>query len=186
MPASPVVASSLTIVLSEGDCPPSRLIANRPPAHEDSSMLRLLCVACLVSTLPGIALAESVKLDKSPDGVKITIDGKEFTTYRIDKSQAKPFFFPVLAADGAHIARQLEKPEDHPHHKGIWCSIDEVNGIKFWAEKGKIENESVEIVKAEGNPAKLKIVNNWLESEGKPLLRETVNVSIHANRLIDY
>ena len=149
-------------------------------------MLRLLCAASFVLMASGVALAEEVKLDKAPDGVKVSIGGNEFTTYRFDKSQQKPYFFPVLASDGASIARQLEKPEDHPHHKGIWCSIDEVNGIKFWAEKGKIENVSVEIVKAEGNPAQLKVVNHWLEDDGKPLLRETATVSIYANRLLDY
>jgi hypothetical protein len=132
------------------------------------------------------AAADTVKLEKKPDGVVVTIGGKEFTTYNTAKSQMKPYFWPVLAADGVNITRSLEKPEDHPHHKGIWCSIDEVNELKFWAEKAKIENASVEIVKAEGNPAQLRIVNHWLAADGQPLLKETVNVSIHANRRIDY
>jgi hypothetical protein len=75
---------------------------------------------------------------------------------------------------------------DHPHHKGVWVSVDEVNGIKFWAEDGKIENAGVEVVQASGDPAVLKVTNHWLDADGRPLVVETATISIHANRLFDY
>ena len=145
-------------------------------------------VVVFLFAAPTLARAEpgTVELQKHDNVVEIKIDGKEFTVLHVDKSQAKPFFYPVRAADGAVVCRQLENPEDHPHHKGIWCSIDEVNGIKFWAEKGKIENHSVELVAAAGNPAKIRLVNHWLGEDGKALVVETVAVSIFSNRLIAY
>ncbi len=73
---------------------------------------------------------------------------------------------------------------DHPHHKGIWFSIDEVNGIKFWAEQGTIRNVGVEVVKGEGSPAILKYTNHWLGKDEKPVLVEETTVSIHPNRLM--
>lgn len=147
-------------------------------------LFSLLILAGLIS--PAVAADGTVKLEKQGTTVIVSIDGKEFTTYNTDKGLPKPFFSPVRAADGTIITRGLENPEDHPHHKGIWCSIDEVNDIKFWAEKGKIVNQSVELVAAQGNPAKLKIVNHWVDDAGKPVIVETVNVSIFANRLMIY
>ena len=73
---------------------------------------------------------------------------------------------------------------DHPHHKGIWFSIDEVNEIKFWAEQGTIRNVGVEVVKGEGSPAVLKYTNHWLGTDEKPVLIEETTVSIHPNRLM--
>jgi hypothetical protein len=145
-------------------------------------------VAVLLFAVPGWPRAEAktVELQKRDNTVEIKIDGQEFTVLRLDKSQPKPYFYPVRATDGAVVCRQLENPVDHPHHKGIWCSIDEVNGIKFWAEKGKIENHSVDVVTASGNPAKIKLVNHWLGEDGKPVITETVTLSIFANRLIAY
>ncbi len=152
-----------------------------------------LLLAVPVLAWPELARSEAtraqsgtVELKKQDNTVEIKIDGKEFTVLRLDKSQPKPYFYPVRAADGAVVCRQLENPVDHPHHKGIWCSIDEVNGIKFWAEKGKIENHSVELVAASGNPAKIKLVNHWLGDDGKPVIIETAVVGIFANRLIAY
>ena len=76
---------------------------------------------------------------------------------------------------------------DHPHHKGIWFAIDEVNEIKFWAEQGVIKNVAVEVAKPEGTkdaPAVLKYTNHWLGTDEKPILAEETTVAIHPNRLM--
>ena len=75
---------------------------------------------------------------------------------------------------------------DHPHHKGIWLSVDEINGIKFWNEDGRIKNVSREIIKPTGNPAVLKTVNHWVNEDGVPLLREDTLIKIYKNRLMTY
>lgn len=127
-----------------------------------------------------------VKLEKKGDKVEVTIDGQPFTTYHTSDEFPKPFFHPVRSAGGTIITRELENPKDHPHHKGIWCAIDEVNGIKFWAEKGTIRNAKVEVVEAQGNPARLVAVNHWLGEDGKPILEETTKVAIYGNRLLAF
>jgi hypothetical protein len=126
----------------------------------------------------------TVELVRNDNSVEVRIGGEELTTLHFARSQMKPYFSPVRAADGAIVSRPLENPVDHPHHKGIWCSVDEVNGIQFWAEKGKIENQSVELVPAIGNPARLRLVNHWLDNDGKPLIVERTEYIIFANRLI--
>lgn len=144
---------------------------------------------CLVAVgtllLVGTADAQ-VTLKRHDKTIDVKIDGKDFTTYNFSSDLPKPFFSPVRAADGAVVTRPLNDPEDkdHPHHKGIWTSVDEVNLIKFWAEKGKIANASVELVKPSGNPAVMKVVNHWQGDDGKPVLVETTTISIHANRLM--
>lgn len=143
--------------------------------------------ALAVIAMSHTAFADSsVELVNKDNTVEVKIDGREFTVLHFDKSQPKPYFSPVRAADGAVITRGLENPEDHPHHKGIWCAIDQVNGIEFWAEKGKIENKSVELSPSSGNPATIKLVNHWLDKDGHPVLVEWADVSIFANRLLAY
>jgi len=154
---------------------------------EHPAMVRKLTFVIAALICAAAAQAEGVvRLARQPDSIVVTIDEREFTVYRTAKNQAKPYFFPVRAAGGANVARKLENPEDHPHHKGIWCAIDEVNGIKYWAEQGKIECAAVELVEAAGNPARLRLVNHWLDDQGSPLLAEQVLVSIFANRLLIY
>jgi hypothetical protein len=143
--------------------------------------------ACLFVTLFCTSLqAAEVKLEKKGDTVEATIDGQPFTAFNFAKEQAKPYFWPVRAADGTVITRGLENPKDHPHHKGIWLAIDEVNGIKFWAEKGKIENQDIELVAPHGNPARMQVVNRWLGEDGRPVLIESTLISIFADRLMTY
>ncbi len=153
-------------------------------------MTRLPLMLIVLGLISATGLADdSVKLSRTGEQVAVTIGGKEFTTFQFGKSLPKPFFSPVKAADGALLTRPIVGDDykgDHPHHKGIWVSVDEVNEIKFWAEKGKIENRGVELLSAEGNPAKLKVTNHWLADDGKDVIVETTTVSIFANRLLTY
>lgn len=146
------------------------------------------CVALLGLSSAVSAADPAVQLTKQENAVAVTIGGQDFTTYHTDPKWQKPFFSPVKTVDGTIITRGLESPEskDHPHHKGIWVAIDEVNDSKHWAEKSKIKNVSVEIVKASGDPAEMKVVNHWLGEDGKVAVTETTDIKIHANRLLTY
>jgi hypothetical protein len=127
-----------------------------------------------------------VQLTLKGDSLDISVGGEPFTVYHFGKTQKKPYFWPVRSPGGQIMTRALEKPRDHPHHKGVWFSVDEVDGIKFWAERGKIENVSVDPIVANGNPARFKVVNHWLGKDGQPILIESTTISIDANRVITY
>ncbi|MEZ6045406.1 MAG: DUF6807 family protein [Planctomycetaceae bacterium] len=146
-------------------------------------------VLCLIASL-GISTATAaeatVQLQKNETTVQVNIGGQAFTVLNFGPDYMKPFFAPVHTSSGEIISRSLDEVEDHPHHKGIWLSLDEVNGLNFWGEKAKIQNTAVEIVVAEGNPAELKLTNNWLGTDNNPILVEQTTVKIYNNRLMTY
>jgi len=149
---------------------------------------------CLLSASDGrnVLRADNVvRLTPQPDELEVTIGGEPFTIYHHAKTQKKPYFWPIHDPAGQIITRPLVQPNeqkkiDHPHHRGLWFAVDQVNGIKFWAEGGKIENISVEPTVAVGNPARFKVVNHWLDRDHQPVLIETTTISIYADRLIAY
>jgi hypothetical protein len=144
-------------------------------------------VVVLLSTSVVAAGEPTVKLTVKIDTVDVTVGGKPFAVYEFSKDLPKPFFSPVRGPDGTILTRPIEKDgDDHPHHKGIWVAVDEINLIKFWAEKGKIVNKSVKAVKAEGNPARLRVVNQWMGEDGRPVLTENTLIRIYANGLLSY
>lgn len=129
-----------------------------------------------------------LKHDRETKEVAVTIGDEVFTVFHLSPDWKKPFASPVHGPGGVVMTRAIPKPGvkvDHPHHKGIWVSIDEVNKIKFWAEEGKIQNVKITTSK-EGDPAKLTLVNHWLDEESEPLLEETTTISIFPNRLMVY
>jgi len=147
----------------------------------------LVAVMCLVAANSVSAAGPSVTLTPKADAVDVTIDGKPFTVFNTSSELPKPFFSPVRGADGTVMTRPIAKPgDDHPHHKGIWLAVDKVNGVDFWAERGRIENRSVKLHVADGNPAVMQVVNDWLGKDGQPVVTENTTVRIFANRLIGY
>lgn len=116
----------------------------------------------------------------------ILIDGKLFTSLHTASGQAKPYFFPVQLADGLNVARPLENPPDHPHHKGIWCSVDEVNGCKHWVEKSVIRNADVKVITPSGDSVVLRVTNHWLDAANTVLFTETATVTVTAQRMMIY
>ncbi len=148
--------------------------------------LKYVAIMLMLAGTVSAGEKKTVKLEKKADTVTVSVGGEDFAIYNFGKKLPKPFFSPVRGPGGAIVTRSITDPEDHPHHKGIWVAVDEVNGVKFWAEKGKIQNASVKVAVAEGNPAKLQVVNHWLGEDGKPIVTETTTISIFANRLMSY
>src|SRR5690606_31285743 len=75
---------------------------------------------------------------------------------------------------------------DHPHHKGIWISVDEIHEIKFWNEDSPIRNQKVELLEAKADPAVMRVTNHWLGRDEQPILEEQTTIRIFSNRLMAY
>lgn len=158
------------------------------PALIISRLLAAAVCLTLIVASTSQALAE-VTLQQDGDTVKVKIDGRPFTDYHSKADLPKPFFSPVLGQKGDVLTRSIffdRKGGDHPHHKGIWVAVDEVGGVKHWAEEGKIANREVKVLKAKGNPAQMQVTNQWLDLEGKSIVTETTVISIHDNGLLAY
>ncbi len=151
-------------------------------------------ILLLAFITPVDAAENAVSLKLHGDGISVDVDGKPFTFYVIDKDLGlkkqelpKPFLSPVRGPDGTVMTRPIAREgDDHPHHKGIWVAVDEVNEVDFWAERGRIENVSLKVLQSQGNPAKFEVVNQWLNKDKQLVVTEKTVVSIFANRLIAY
>ena len=154
-------------------------------------MIRSLSWMCLLGwglLAPVLAEAQpaKVRFKEMDGGLAVLVEGEPFTFLHTGPEWAKPYLSPVIAPGGAIVTRPIDDPadKDHPHHKGIWFSVDEVNEIKFWAEAGKIVNVKVEAIA--GDPAKIKLKNHWLGKDELPIVVETTTISIFPSRLVIY
>lgn len=146
----------------------------------------VVCLFTIVMNQSSLLQAEqAVTIEPQTEGLVVKIDGNDFTTFHYGPSFPKPYFWPVKAADGAILTRPIDPSEkEHPHHRGIWLAVDEVNDIKFWAEKGKIETRQVK--STSGNPATISLTNEWIGRGSMPEMIEQTKISIYPNRLITY
>ena len=141
--------------------------------------------------------------ESNPDKIDVQIDGKPFTTFNYGKDAGKPFMAPLRSADGKIVTRHwpMENIEgesrDHPHHRGLWFSYDDVNGVKFWENDPSYTKPNIghivvkkahsEDGKREG---KLMVQMDWADPKGKVLLVEDRTMTFHATppdlRIIDF
>ena len=154
--------------------------------HMNRFIVFLICTLLMSNSAQ--AQETTVSLKQADDQISISIGGKPFTVFNYGKSLPKPYFLPVHAPNGTVISRPLDDPQDkdHPHHKGIWVSVDEVNGVKFWNEDGRIKNVAVKVLSPSGPHAKFQTTNHWLAADGSPIVAEESTVTIHGNHVIAY
>lgn len=136
--------------------------------------------------------------------VLVNIGSQRFTEFIYPDSIEKPILFPIYASNGAAITRgfpiapQPGESTDHPHHKGLWLTYENVNGIDFWNNSyaippdkknryGWIRTDRILEIKS-GTDAKLVYTANWVNQQNQVLLRETTTFIFSAYedlRIID-
>src|SRR3954470_17439260 len=162
--------------------------------------MRIAHLAVVLAVLvPGIApIARAadkggdVKLTQAGGDVRVDVGGKPFTVYHFAGSESeplvRPFFFPVLAADGTELTSDQQtapavngKKPDHPHHRSVYVSHGDVNGADHWSfeQKPNPKQRHVKFDSVEGNT-----IVEQLEWEGKggtdPILRERRTIHVFA------
>jgi hypothetical protein len=161
--------------------------------------LPLLVVASLLASSAAAAASADIKITRSDDRVRIELGGKLFTEY-IFKGAPRPYLYPVLAADGTELTRNYPmkadvpgEVRDHPHHRSLWFTHGDVNGLDFWAEsggakQGRIVSESVEHTAKDG-VGTIRARNRWAGPDGAVHLTDETTIRIRGsgeNRILDY
>lgn len=161
-------------------------------------MLRIFRHALAVLLLAAAPLtAAEFTIEKQDDGLTVKLDGQLVTRY-VTKSGAKPILFPLVSPTGKELTRgwpmrdALEfEAKDHPHHRSLWLTHGNVNGVDFWSESGK--NGTIvhrEFVKAEGgDTATIVSQNDWLAPDGKKVCEDERTIRIGGDnnaRWIDF
>jgi hypothetical protein len=145
---------------------------------------RRACLTLLILCVPA-AFAADVSFQKADGRIDVSVDGKPFTTLYFGPEAPKPYLHPVRAADGTIVTRLYpmevveSEPHDHPHHRGIWFTHGDVNGIDFWAneadsrgpmKKGKVVLRHIDSV--DDASGTIRAVFEWQGPDGKILLTE--------------
>src|ERR1700676_5236998 len=111
-------------------------IVGRSPVRYIANAMRIPLVLCFAATA---GLLAQVRF--SPDVLAVTVDGKPFTMFHYGSDAGKPYLAPIWSASGQIITRRFPMEEvagesrDHLHHRGLWFSCDEVNGVSFWTNE---------------------------------------------------
>ena len=124
--------------------------------------------------------------------VDVIIDDKPFTSYIFERSQKKPFLYPLRTANGTVVTRGYPiEPRpfervDHPHHIGLWFNYGDVNGLDFWnnsdaipadraAKMGTVVHKRVIEATSGKDKGELNVEMDWVDSNGTVLLKENTH-----------
>jgi hypothetical protein len=157
----------------------------------------LMLAAAVVAAAEGPRMA--AQLQEADGAVLVTIDGQPFTRL-VYRGQAKPVLYPIIGPGGVAMTRHWPMAEavageekDHPHHKSLWFTHGDVNGVDFWAEKKEagtivVKGKPETAVRSDG-AAVVVTSEEWLAAGGKRICssQTTVACGVEAGaRFIDY
>lgn len=145
-----------------------------------SPLSRWLAPIALLSCLTFNVQATEYAVEKTDTGVKVTADGKLLTEY-LTRSGAKPILFPLIGPGGVELTRGYpmrpvaeHERDDHIHHRSMWFTHGDVNGISFWDENnnhGVIKHQEF-LETAGGQTAVIKTRNLWTSPDGDPVCED--------------
>ncbi|NND97396.1 MAG: PmoA family protein [Pirellulaceae bacterium] len=127
--------------------------------------------------------ATTLRVEKAdePSGWNIYRGDKLFAGYILD-SGGKPIVYPIYGPGGHPMTRNFPMKKDvgiergdHDHHRSMWLTHGDVNGIDFWLDDegcGKIVHRSGETKITDNGSAVVTTQNDWIGPDGKRVLAD--------------
>jgi hypothetical protein len=134
------------------------------------------------------------------DRVSVEINGKLFTEYHY-KTEWRPYLYPLIGPGDARMTRDWPMAEaendakDHPHHRSLWYSHGEVNGIyNFWHEDkktgGHIRHQKFLKLCSGEDKGVIQALNQWIGHDGKLVCEEVRTLTFYntcdSERVLDF
>jgi len=139
------------------------------------ALLTMLILAVSAVLHPGLSNAE-ITAEPSEKGVLVKIDGQPFAEYVTDFN-GTPIVWPIHGPTGKPITRSHpmadggpSERKDHPHHRSLWFTHGDVNGLSYWHRETIKHREFVKI--AGGREAVIATRNDWLDANKKTVLED--------------
>ena len=138
--------------------------------------------------------------------IRVTIDGQLFTEFRYGDAP-HVYYYPLLGPGGVSLTRSwpMENPpdeeHDHLHHRSMWFSHGDINGVDFWTELppgksegkhpiGKIVFEKVLEAKSGADAGVLTTLQKWMAPDGSVPVTSTQSLRVYQRpkneRLFDF
>ena len=181
----------------------------RSQQHSGRSFLTLLPIL-LAALFPTTLWSQSTAADSGTKyRVEPSADQSGWQVFRgdalvagyIKKSGSKPIVYPLVGPNGHHLTRDYPmKPadphekKDHEHHRSLWLTHGEVNGVDFWAEGtdcncGTIQHRDGTVsVDPKTDTATIVTQNDWIGPDGKRVLSDVRRFAFSSDgerRIID-
>ena len=142
---------------------------------------------CFADESAKYADAAEYTVTKDEGSYTILRNGRPVAEY-LNFSGAKPVFAALRGPDGEQLTRNYPigdalpaEKQDHIHHRSMWFTHGEVNGVDFWAETpnhGTIVPTS-EDISAQPEGVVLKTANDWLDAGKKRILSDKRMFTFH-------
>lgn len=155
-------------------------------------------IALLTALVAGLPLAAQVKVTAKDDRVVIDVDGKPFTELIVKgEGVTKPYYYPIHASSGTVVTRHYPmkdvegESKDHPHHRGLWFTHGDVNGLDFWTadpsrdgdKYGFVVLRNVSGAKSGKSEGSVKTVFDWKDGKGETILTEERVTTVYSTGL---
>ncbi|MGB7347028.1 MAG: PmoA family protein [Pirellulaceae bacterium] len=145
-----------------------------------------------------LAAPERMRVEETPDGGwEIFVGNAPFAGYVVD-SGGKPIVYPIRGPGGHAMTRNFPMKKDyglesgdHDHHRSMWLSHGDVNGVDFWLDDqgcGKVVQRKGDAEVTNKGSVVLTTENDWMGPDGKRILSDVRRyefVSQDRRRIID-
>lgn len=146
-----------------------------------------------------LPLSAQVKFTEGRDKISVEIDGRPFTEFFYGPDAPKPYLHPLRTASGVAVTRYFPmakvegETSDHPHHRGLWFTHGDVNGIDFWANEPPGDRKNLgrviinRIVGAKDGA--IAALFEWVGPGGNKMLTESRSMTFYSDprlRMIDF
>jgi hypothetical protein len=137
--------------------------------------LTFMAMAGLAGSAVAADQSKGVQMTDADGKVHVEINGEFFTDY-IYAGAPHVYYYPVLGPGGVKMTRDYPmvrdsegEEHDHPHHRSMWYSHGDVNGIDFWSEgakAGKIVHDKFLEIKSGEESGVIRSTCKWIAPDG--------------------